>query len=233
MANLRSLVSVGGAVLVWALVASGCGGGESGPTIEELEAAVDQQTAAAAKLEVTSSAFAYDERIPPVYTCYGEDKSPDLKWAGAPPDTKSLAIIVDDPDAVRGAITRIQWVAYAIPPDVTEIPEAGSGVDLAPPGAKNGVNDFERLGYSSPCPQRTIMHEASSPRTYFPPERYFFKVYALDIELDLLAGATKADLLAAMDGHILAGGNLMGRYQAPPKRGRELESQQTPLSPRQ
>ena len=150
-------------------------------------------------IQLTSSAFAEGAPIPEKYTCDGEDISPLLKWSNAPKGTKSLALICDDPDAPIG--TWVHWVLYDIPPAVTELPEGVPTTEALPSGAKQGINDFKRLGYGGPCPPRGSAH------------RYFFTLYALDTELQLEPGATKKDLVRAMEGHILAEGRLMGTYK--------------------
>ena len=149
-------------------------------------------------IEVTSTAFAEGSDIPARFTCDDADVSPPLQWTGVPQETKSLALIVDDPDA-RG--TWVHWVMYAIPNTTGELPEAVPDDDVTAQGARQGKNDFGRVGYGGPCPPRGAPH------------RYFFKVYALDAMLDLEAGAKKEDLLRAMEGKVLAEGRLMGRYE--------------------
>ena len=216
MRRLRCLPGLWGAALGFALISSGCGGGgESLSALDELDTKVAEQVAAAASLEVTSSVFTENERIPDEYSCYGEGKSPDLKWSGAPQGTESIAIIVDDPDALRGRATRVQWVAYGLSPDVRGLLEGAPGANILPPGASHGSNDFEGTGYAAPCPPRSVLR-GGGLRTKYAPERYFFKVYALDTEVQLGPGAGKEELLRAMDGHILGAGQLMGRYQASP-----------------
>ncbi len=143
-------------------------------------------------LEVTSPAFEPESRIPKKYTCDGEDVSPPLMWSGVPAEAKSLALIVDDPDAPMG--TWVHWVLYDLPPDLDSLPEGARGM------GKEGVNDFRKTGYGGPCPPRGSEH------------RYFFKVYALDTVTNLKSGATKRDLENAMRGHILAQGQLIGIY---------------------
>ncbi len=148
-------------------------------------------------IQLTSSAFAEGGMIPERYTCDGRNVSPDLTWAGIPGETRTLALICDDPDAPVG--TWVHWVLFNIPAKQTGLPaEVVSKAELAG-GAKHGINDFQRLGYGGPCPPGGT-------------HRYFFKLYALDIELDLDSGATKARLEEAMQGHILAEGQLMGKY---------------------
>jgi Raf kinase inhibitor-like YbhB/YbcL family protein len=150
-------------------------------------------------IEITSSAFEDGGFIPARYTCEGEDVSPPVKWANIPGDSKSLAIICDDPDAPAG--TWVHWVIYDISPTLSEFPEGVPPSETTPDGAKQGVNDFRRTGYGGPCPPPGGPH------------RYFFKLYALDIEPGLPAGASKADLLRAMEGRVLGEGQLMGLYQ--------------------
>jgi Raf kinase inhibitor-like YbhB/YbcL family protein len=144
-------------------------------------------------IQVTSSAFADGSTIPSRYTADGADVSPPLKWSGVPAAAKSLAIICDDPDAPRG--TWVHWVAFNLPPTEVEIAEGATTF-----GGKQGKNDFRKLGYGGPSPPPGKPH------------RYFFKVFALDTLLDLAEGATKADLEKAMHGHVLASGQLMGKY---------------------
>jgi Raf kinase inhibitor-like YbhB/YbcL family protein len=150
-------------------------------------------------LEVTSPAFADGESIPARYTCQGDDVSPALRWSNVPGEAKSLALICDDPDAPAG--TWVHWVIYDIPPSSSGLTEGVPPSEITPEGAKQGINDFRRTGYGGPCPPRGTPH------------RYFFKLYALDIEPGLPAGAGKADLLRVIEGHVLAEGQLMGRYK--------------------
>jgi len=149
-------------------------------------------------IQLTSSAFKEGEPIPSKFTCEGEDISPPLKWSDLPQGTKSLALISDDPDAPVG--TWVHWVIYNIPPTVNELEEGIPTAKEVPNGAKQGMNDFKKIGYGGPCPPSGT-------------HRYFFKLYALDIELGLDPGATKNDLLKAIEGHILEMGQLMGTYQ--------------------
>ncbi len=149
---------------------------------------------------VSSSAFKAGKRIPPLYTCNGEDYSPPLSWKGIPEGTKSIAVIVDSPDApedlVPGGIW-IHWVVFNLPPDLKGLPERAS---VQKYGAIEGTNSWRKIGYGGPCPMFGI-------------HRYYFKVYALDTKLDLDEKATKEDLLKAMEGHVLAKGQIMGRYK--------------------
>ena len=149
-------------------------------------------------IEITSTAFAEGSMIPKRYTCDGEDVSPPLAWTGVPDGTKSLALICDDPDAPVG--TWVHWVLFNIPADIKEVPTNVPPQKVIESGAKHGVNDFRKFGYGGPCPPGGT-------------HRYYFKLYALDTELELEPGITKAQLLKAMEGHILAQGQLMGRYK--------------------
>jgi Raf kinase inhibitor-like YbhB/YbcL family protein len=153
-------------------------------------------------LIVTSSAFTPDGAIPALYTCEGKDISPALAWSGAPPATKSFALIVDDPDAPDPAapkMTWVHWLLYDIPPAAGGLPEAVQASAL-PPGTREGVNDWGRTGYGGPCPP-------------IGRHRYFHKLYALDTVLPDLKRPNKAALEKAMQGHILAQAVLIGTYQ--------------------
>ena len=149
-------------------------------------------------LEISSSAFAEGEMIPTRYTCDGPDVSPDLSWSGVPETAKSLALICDDPDAPMG--TWVHWVLFNMPASADGLPAGVQPDATLENGARHGTNDFRRLGYGGPCPPGGT-------------HRYFFKLYALDSALDLESGITKARLLEAMKGHILAEAHLMGKYK--------------------
>jgi Raf kinase inhibitor-like YbhB/YbcL family protein len=150
-------------------------------------------------LELTSPDFKDGETIPAKFTCTGADVSPRLQWSGVPEGTKSIALVCDDPDAPMG--TWVHWVLYGLPADTTSLPEGVPADEAIDGGPSQGTNDFKRIGYGGPCPPPGKAH------------RYFFKLYALDSELDLEPGATKKALERAMRGHVLAEGQLMGRYQ--------------------
>jgi Raf kinase inhibitor-like YbhB/YbcL family protein len=150
-------------------------------------------------IEVTSTAFKAGETIPKQYTGDGEDRSPPLRWSEPPSGTKSLAMICDDPDAPRG--TWVHWVLFNLPAQARELEEGVPTTEALGNGAKQGKNDFGNIGYGGPAPPKGKPH------------RYFFKLYALDVALDLPSGATKAELEKAMKGHILAEGQLMGNYK--------------------
>lgn len=150
-------------------------------------------------LEVTSTAFEQGKAIPKEYTGDGKDVSPPLRWSEPPAETKSIALICDDPDTPRG--TWVHWVLFNLPPETRELNEGIPAEDTLPSGAKQGKNDFGSIGYGGPAPPKGKPH------------RYFFKVYALSEELRLPPGATKSELVQAMNGHILAEGQLMGTHQ--------------------
>lgn len=150
-------------------------------------------------MELKSSAFKNGEDIPRKYTCDGTDLSPPLRWENAPAGTKGFALIVDDPDAPVG--TWVHWVIYDLPAGTADLAEGAPAAETLPGGAKQGVNDFRRVGYGGPCPPSGPAH------------RYFFKLYALDRETNLKPRATKQQLLDAIKGHILAETQLMGRYK--------------------
>ncbi|MBI5324086.1 MAG: YbhB/YbcL family Raf kinase inhibitor-like protein [Ignavibacteriae bacterium] len=149
-------------------------------------------------IQITSNAFSEGEMIPKVYTCEGKDISPPLSWNNLPGGTKSLALINDDPDAPVG--TWIHWVIFNIPPTETGLKEAIPAEKILANGTRQGITDFRRVGYGGPCPPSGT-------------HRYFFKLYALDKMLELEAGSTKAQLLTAMEGHILGQGQLIGKYK--------------------
>jgi hypothetical protein len=149
-------------------------------------------------IAITSKVFEEGGMIPKQYTCDGTDESPPLSWSGIPEGAKSLALICDDPDAPMG--TWVHWVLYNLPPDTKELPEGVQSVEIFQSGARHGITDFKRFGYGGPCPPSGT-------------HRYFFKLYALDTTLELSGHVTKRDLLNAMEGHVLASGQLMGKYR--------------------
>jgi hypothetical protein len=147
--------------------------------------------AAEARMKITSSAFQEGGNIPVKFTCDGSDTSPPLQITGVPPEAKSLVLIADDPDAPSGLFTH--WLVWNIPPQTNSIAEG-----RVPKGV-HGTNDFGKSGYGAPCPP-TGAH------------RYYFRVFALDRELALPSGAKRSQLEGAMKGHVIAQGELMGRY---------------------
>jgi Raf kinase inhibitor-like YbhB/YbcL family protein len=150
------------------------------------------------KIDLSSPAFREGEAIPRQYTGDGKDISPPLRWSAAPEGTRSFGLVCDDPDAPRG--TWVHWVLYNLPAGARDIGEGVPAEETLANGARQGKNDFGKIGYGGPAPPRGKPH------------RYFFKLYALDQPLDLPAGAPKDQLLAAMKGHVLAEGQLMGKY---------------------
>jgi Raf kinase inhibitor-like YbhB/YbcL family protein len=150
------------------------------------------------EFKVTSAAFKEGELVPKKYTCDGENISPPIEWTGTPATAKCLALICDDPDAPRG--TWVHWVIFNIPTDTKGLSENIPRKSTLGNGAWQGMNDSHELGYDGPCPPGGT-------------HRYYFKTYALDKVLTLESGATKAQLLKAMEGHILGEGQLMGRYK--------------------
>ena len=153
-------------------------------------------------MQLTSSAFTHEGRIPKKYTCERDDLSPPLQWAGAPDGTKSFALIVDDPDAPDPAAPKmvyVHWVLCNIPAGTTGLEENASRSKL-PPGTITGSNDRQKAEWGGPCPP-------------IGRHRYFFKLYALDTVLDGLSTPSKRDLETAMKGHILGQAELMGTYQ--------------------
>ena len=149
--------------------------------------------------KLTSSAFEAGATIPKQFTCDATDLSPALAWSGAPQNTKSFALIADDPDAPVG--TWVHWVLYDLPAETKQLGEGVPKQEQIASGARQGRNDFRRIGYGGPCPPPGPAH------------RYFFKLYALDAMLNLKAGASKADVEKAMAGHVLGQASLMGTYK--------------------
>ena len=151
-------------------------------------------------LTLISTAFSNGASIPGNYTCEGQDLSPPLSWEGIPEQTRSLVLIVDDPDAPNPKApkkTWVHWILYNIPPDTTSLPES---VQSLPAGTEEGVNDWKKVGYGGPCPP-------------IGRHRYFPQLYALDTVLEGLHKPTKKQLETAMEGHILAKAELIGTYK--------------------
>ena len=149
-------------------------------------------------INLTSTAFTDGSTIPKQHTGDGADTSPPLHWSEPPKTTKSFALICDDPDAPRR--TWVHWAIFNLPADSRELKEAVPGSDVLANGAKQGKNDFGNVGYGGPAPPPGKPH------------RYFFKIYALDTVLDLPAGASKDEVLAALKGHVVGDGQLVGKY---------------------
>ena len=153
-------------------------------------------------MRLTSSGFENQKGMASKFTCDGADISPALEWSGVPDGTRSLALIVDDPDAPDPAnprMTWVHWVLYNIPATVSTLPEGVKDKDL-PMGTLQGLNDWKKTGYGGPCPP-------------VGKHRYFLKLYALDLVLPDLSRPTKAKLEKAMEGHILSKAELIGLYQ--------------------
>jgi Raf kinase inhibitor-like YbhB/YbcL family protein len=153
-------------------------------------------------LSLSSPVFKHNGPIPKLYTCQGKDLSPALDWSGLPDGTKSVALVVDDPDAPDPAAPKrvwVHWVLYNIPPDATGLREGVNATSL-PAGTRQGRNDWDRTGYGGPCPP-------------IGRHRYFHKLYALDVALPDLKQPTKSTLMDAMEGHILGKAELIGTYE--------------------
>jgi Raf kinase inhibitor-like YbhB/YbcL family protein len=167
-----------------------CGGGGSSAVPDE-----------APTMTLSSSAFAAGAELPVAYTCEGEDVSPPLAWSGAPPATKSFALVVHDPDAPDPAKPQriwVHWIMIDISPSITQLAE-GASTSL-PTGARAGKNDWRRIAWGGACPP-------------IGRHRYVFSIYALDTMLPDLRAPTRAELLEAIEGHVLAKGELIGTYQ--------------------
>jgi Raf kinase inhibitor-like YbhB/YbcL family protein len=148
-------------------------------------------------LEVKSPDFPSGRTIPKQFTCDGADLSPALQWNAPPTGTQSFALIADDPDAPVG--TWVHWVVFDLPANLRSLPQAVPKEDQLPDGSRQGRNDFGKVGYGGPCPPPGKAH------------RYFFKLYALDTKLNLSSSSTKKDVERAMQNHVLARGEYMGR----------------------
>lgn len=153
-------------------------------------------------MKLGSAAFIHGGEIPARYTCEGQDRSPPLAWTGIPGTARSLVLIVDDPDAPdpeAPKTTWVHWVLYNLPPDLNSLTEGAGPADL-PPGTREGINSWHRSGYGGPCPP-------------IGRHRYFHKLYALDTVLPDVRNPGKADIEAAMDGHVIAQAELIGTYR--------------------
>ena len=148
---------------------------------------------------VKSSAFGAGAEIPKQFTCSGADVSPALEWSGAPVKTAGFALIMDDPDAPVG--TWVHWVLWNLPAAEHALPQGVAKREQLDDGSRQGGNDFRKIGYNGPCPPPGKPH------------RYFFRLYALDANLSLAAGATRQELDAAMKGHIVGQAEYMGTFR--------------------
>ena len=164
--------------------------------------ACGQKVRAPMSISLTSTAFGPNQAIPAKYTCQGANLSPPLAWTGLPQGTRSLALVVDDPDAPDPAhprMTWVHWVVYDLPPDLTGLPE-GAGKQSGAAGGRDGLNGWDQTLWNGPCPP-------------IGRHRYFFKLFALDTLLGNRGQLSSETLQKAMDGHILARGELVGTYQ--------------------
>ena len=186
-----------------ALIVVACGGittpsTSSSPTVSTAPAASPKEGTMA--FTIRSSAFNPGDPIPTQYTCSGQGISPALSWNGQPQNTASFALIADDPDAPRGVFTH--WVVYDLPATVHELPEGVPTTDRLEDGGLQGRNSGNKIGYTPPCPPAGPAHH------------YHFKLYALAVPtLNLNAGASKDQVLSAMEGHVLAQSEAVGTYQ--------------------
>jgi Raf kinase inhibitor-like YbhB/YbcL family protein len=186
------------ALSVGLLLMSGCTIITSSPSVTTAPSEMTGEGVELAALELTSEAFSSQETIPQRFTCDGEDISPPLSWSAPSESARSFALIMDDPDAPMG--TWVHWVLFNIPGDKRALPESVPAQDQLSDCSLHGSNSWRRSDYGGPCPPSGSTH------------RYVFKLYALDSPLDLEAGATKKQVLDAMDGHVLAHGELVGTY---------------------
>lgn len=183
-------------LLLLMLVVAGCATRPNVSAQNSASTSTPQTTGGSIKL--TSTAFKEGEPVPRQYTCDGVNVSPSLEWSGVPKSAKTLVIFADDPDAPAG--TWVHWVLYNLPAGNIGMVENLPATDELKAGGFQGKNDFGKIGYGGPCPPSGT-------------HRYFFKIYALDSELPLEAGATKAEVEKAMEGHVVAQGQLMGTYR--------------------
>jgi Raf kinase inhibitor-like YbhB/YbcL family protein len=184
--RMRLAGVVRGTWLVVLVGTSGCGGGAQAPDLDPSKMTI----------HLTSPAFADGAMIPKQFTCDGANHSPPLEWTSVPGAARSLALICEDPDAPMG--TWSHWVVHDLPPETTKL-EAGASPDSGPLANHQGKNDFGKIGYGGPCPPSGT-------------HRYVFRLYALDKQLNPGSAATRAMVLKAIAGHILAEGRLIGKY---------------------
>lgn len=160
---------------------------------EKIEEVTTMQT-----ILITTEAFRQGETIPSRYSCEGDDISPPLTWNGVPANAKSIVLIMDDPDAPSG--TFVHWVLFNIPAETQHLTEGIPSGKVLGDGSRHSMTDFGRTGYGGPCPPSGKPH------------RYFFRIYALDTQLDLSAGVSRKQVEIAMKGHVVAQGELMGKF---------------------
>ena len=248
MPRIRTTTTLLSTALATALVVAACSGAD-----DEAAPSADSQPAAAvipsdvASLDVSSPNFHEvtrpRKRILKENTCYGENISPPLDWTGVPQNAVSLALIAEEPEetltdslpfyTVAASGAAVHWVVYNIPPGATGLPgSVPTSTDVLPDGSIQGVNGFEQPGYTGPCPPPSVVTYypgQSITRTSDVPHQYFFRLYALDAMIDLAPGATGAELISAMEGHVLGYGETMGKYQGPRQQGWYLSDQLTPI----
>lgn len=206
MKRMRNKILIIGLVLL-GIISSGCLGEDTTPkTVAPkttaspvAQPAITESSVkpGAVKFSLTSTGFEDGKRIPEKYTCDGEDLSPPLSWGTPPERTKSLALIMDDPDAPGGTFTH--WVLFNLQASTRGLPEGVPKLRTIERGGLQGVNDFGEIGYGGPCPPPGPMHT------------YRFILYALDAELGLTSGVTKEEVMKAMEGHVLAKVELKGK----------------------
>lgn len=212
----RSPAILSGIVALSALVVIGCSSSDDSGGSSQPAAALQQADSTGFQLvSANFSEIRPKKRIPQVNTCYGENLAPPLSWSGAPEGTMSFALLADEPEADLGAW--VHWVLFNIPADVTEIPAAmPTTTAMWPDGTTQGTNDFKHIGYEGPCPPQLLLaYTAASQGDYVPPHVFLFRLYALDSELELAIGATRAELEKAMEGHILGQAETAGKYTTP------------------
>ena len=186
-------------LLAVGLLMAACGGGNGTPTETPSVTETPVEEEGVMAFAIRSDAFDADQPIPTRFTCDGDDVSPALSWSDVPDGTQSLALIMDDPDAPRGVFTH--WVLFNLPAGARSLPEGVAKTERPESGGFQGRNDFGDIGYGGPCPPPGGPH------------RYRFFLYALDGLIDLGAGASKQQVLDAVEGHVLAEAQLVGSYQ--------------------
>ena len=223
MSRLRTLVITVGMLSVFALVASACSSADDENASDQLAAAQQpdpQRHLSTSGFRIDSASFQEKARpyvrIPLKHTCFEGNASPPLSWNETPAGTQSLALIAEDVDHHAG--NWVHWVLYNIPAGTTGLPEGiSTSTAVLPDGTTQGTNDNKNIGYIGPCPPPNVTNWFSQPggRPVDPPHKYYFRLYALDSEPVLAPGATKVELLDAIEGHILAQANTMGKYTRP------------------
>lgn len=183
-----------GISFLWLLALAGC---SNHPQPSAQPTSTNTSPSAAASMQLTSAAFKEGQAIPRQYSCDGINVSPPLEWSGVPKTAKTFALVADDPDAPSG--TWVHWVFYNLPAANLGVVENLPATQDLKAGGFQGQNDFGKIGYGGPCPPSGT-------------HRYYFKLYAVDSQLPLKAGATKAELMKAIEGHIVGQGQLMGTY---------------------